>query len=372
MRTRVAIVGAGPQALTAAAYLVRGGLDPADLLVLDPSGTWMGSWRAAFARLGIAHLRSAAVHHPDPEPYALTAFARDHRRGTELLHRYGLPTTALFDDFCDEVIARYGLAHRVHPAAVIRLDADGGLHLADGTQLTARHVVWATNPSVSERPGPIPQVDWSADDQPTVAVVGGGLGAAHLAERALEAGAHVEWVLRRPLVIRDFDTDPGWLGPKEMRAFEAEPDPRRRLELVTAARSGGTVPAWIADRLGQAEQRGRVCRRVGAVTIDDHGVAVDGTRLAADRCWLALGDQPALGAAPALDRLCRALGVERVGDRPVLDHALRLPGSNVQVLGRLAQLRLGPTAGNLAGARRGAEAVVGQVLGVEVRYALSS
>jgi hypothetical protein len=51
---------------------------------------------------------------------------------------------------------------------------------------------------------------------------------------------------------------------------------------------------------------------------------------------------------------------------------MRVSGSVVQVMGRLAQLQLGPTAGNLAGARRGAEAVVGAVVGADAMYALTS
>jgi hypothetical protein len=66
------------------------------------------------------------------------------------------------------------------------------------------------------------------------------------------------------------------------------------------------------------------------------------------------------------------LGAERISGRPVLDSSMRVSGSVVQVMGRLAQLQLGPTAGNLAGARRGAEAVVGAVVGVDAMYALTS
>ncbi|MFM8945082.1 MAG: hypothetical protein ACKOJC_00005, partial [Actinomycetota bacterium] len=58
--------------------------------------------------------------------------------------------------------------------------------------------------------------------------------------------------------------------------------------------------------------------------------------------------------------------------RPELDRSLRLSGSVVHVAGRLAQLQLGPTAGNLAGARRAGELIVGAVVGAEAMYALSS
>ena len=387
-RVRVVIVGAGPQGLTAATYLVAAGLDPSDLTVVDPGGAWLHRWRTRFAQLGIEHLRSPSVHHPDPDPYALTGFARDLRRTDELVGRYGLPGTRLFDDFCDHVIADRGLGGVVRTDAVVDVDASGTVTLAGGERIVAQHVVWATDPAVAADvpEGATPSaravssaVRWEQVDLarhvPTVAVVGGGLTAAHLVDRALDAGSHVEWVTRRPVEARDFDTEPGWLGPKEMQAFVAVDDPEERLARVLAARGGGTVPAWMLQRLRRAEQAGRLCRRVGRVEVRDGEceaptVRVDGTPVAADQVWLAVGDRPCVSAAPPLARLCESSGVGLVGGRPLLDPSLRVAGGAVQVLGRLAQLRLGPTAGNLAGARRGAELVVAAVAGVDAMYAL--
>lgn len=389
VRVRVVIVGAGPQGLTAATYLVAAGLDPSELAVIDPAGAWLQRWRSRFAQLRIEHLRSPSVHHPDPDPYALTAFARDLRRTDELVGRYGLPGTRLFDDFCDHVIADRGLGEVVWSDTVVDVDASGAVTLAGGGRLVPEHVVWATDPSAAAE-GPAVETEtargaatsvvrWERVDPAghvaRVAVVGGGLTAAHLVERALDGGSHVEWITRRPVEARDFDTDPGWLGPKEMQAFAAVADPEERLVRVLDARGGGTVPAWMLQRLRRAEQAGRLCRRVGRVEVQDAGgatpaVRVDGTAVPVDQVWLAIGDRPCVSAAPPLARLCEASGVGLVGGRPMLDPSLRVAGGAVQVLGRLAQLRLGPTAGNLAGARRGAELVVAAVAGVDAMYAL--
>jgi len=385
-RARVAIVGAGPQALTAAVYLVHAGVDPNDVVVFDPSGVWLDEWHRSFARLGIEHLRSASVHHPHPQPYALLDFARAHRRAGEFFHTYSLPSTALFADFCTQLIDESGLAAVVRPDAVIEVTADGEILTQGGDRVRADHVVWATNSSVPAvvfpgREADMCRVDVEIAHRPgSVAVVGGGLTAAHLVERAVERGAHVEWLTRREVELRDFDTDPGWLGPKEMEGFAAEPDPRLRLERVFAARGGGTVPPWIMRRISRAEQAGRVCRRVGAIAIDGVdgvdgasvvGVRVDGVAVAVEQVILATGSRPCVAASPPLDRLCRSVDVECIDGRPVLDNSLRLPGSVVHVMGRLAQLQLGPTAGNLAGARHGAERVVGSVVGVDAMYALA-
>jgi cation diffusion facilitator CzcD-associated flavoprotein CzcO len=379
-RARVAIVGAGPQGLTIATYLVTAGVDPADLVVVDPAGDWLAQWRARFSALGIEHLRSPSVHHPHPDPYALTTFATEQRRTDELYHRYGLPSTKLFHDFCDRVIAERGLSGLVRRDSVASLTASGEVGLASGEHVVADHVVWATNPAVASpigRTGPVLHGEsiTSVHSGATVAVIGGGLTAAHLVARAVDAGAHVEWVTRRPVVEREFDTDPGWLGPLEMQGFARIADRAERLQRVIEARGGGTVPPWMMLRLRPAERSGQICRRVGRVEVEqdaggDVRVLVDGRHLVADVVWAATGDRPCTSAAPPLERLCDGLGVARHGGRPELDRMLRLPGSVVHVAGRLAQLELGPTAGNLAGARRAAELVVGAAVGVDAMYAL--
>ena len=380
-RARVVIVGAGPQGLTAAVYLVHAGVDPSDIVVFDPAGAWLSSWRRSFGHLKIEHLRSAAVHHPHPQPYALLEFAREHRRTSELRHTYSLPSTKLFDDFCSRLIDASGLDDAVRRDMVVEVSAAGAIETQSGARVTADHVVWATDPARPTATGDERRLIRSWDEVDVecragrVAIIGGGLTAAHLVERAVEAGSHVEWLTRRPVEQRDFDTDPGWLGPKEMHGFAAERDPRVRLDRVLAARGGGTVPPWMMSRIVRAERSGRVCRRVGDIVVAAHdgkpSVSVGGVPVVVDEVWSATGTQPCVTAAPPLDRLCRTLGVERISGRPVLDSSARLAGSVVHVMGRLAQLELGPTAGNLAGARRGAEAVVGTVVGVDAMYALA-
>jgi hypothetical protein len=359
-RPRVVIVGAGPHGLTAAMYLIEAGMRAGDLTIVDPSGEWMATWRSCFTQLGIAHLRSPAVHHPHPHPYALIDFASAGSRRSELVDRYGLPTTSLFHDFCTSLVTESGLADRVIADRVIGLHDDGLIELSSGSVLPADHIVWASNPSVANVvdeaaiPSGAHVTEWDhvvgSIDGGSVAVVGGGLTAAHLVDRALRGGTHVEWVTRRPVQVRDFDTDPGWLGPKEMSAFVSLTDMRARRRAVVEARDGGSVPAWMMRRLAAHERKGRLCRRLGA--IPRH----------VDAVWLALGTKPTVAADPALARWCAAHGIDTIDDIPVIDETLML-GARVQVLGRLAQLQLGPTAGNLAGARRGAEAVVSAVLG---------
>jgi cation diffusion facilitator CzcD-associated flavoprotein CzcO len=151
-----AIVGAGPHALTLVTHLLQKCKQLSHrFLVFDPSGTWLHQWQQQFAALEISHLRSPAVHHPDPNPYALRRFAES--RPHELFSPYDLPSTQLFADFCLDVIDRWQLQERVVKAKVTsiepltdRLHSRFRLWLQDGQSAIARRVILATGGGIPQ------------------------------------------------------------------------------------------------------------------------------------------------------------------------------------------------------------------------------
>lgn len=64
----VLVVGAGPHALTLAAYLAGQRSGASRLRVVDPSGRWLDRWHHQMAAYAIPVLRSPSVHHPHPDP----------------------------------------------------------------------------------------------------------------------------------------------------------------------------------------------------------------------------------------------------------------------------------------------------------------
>src|SRR5579883_1141341 len=160
----LAIVGAGPHALTLTTHLlqkrqkIRGKFS-----VFDPSGMWMSRWKQQFAALEIPHLRSPAVHHPDPNPFALRKFAES--RSYELFPPYDLPGTQLFEDFCQDVIRVWQLQEQVIPLAVKSIEPLPHhlrprfcLCLQDGQEVIARRVVLATNSAQIQIPDWVNQI----------------------------------------------------------------------------------------------------------------------------------------------------------------------------------------------------------------------
>lgn len=366
----VAVIGSGPHGLAAAVHLQArrpGRWQAGDLLVLDPTGHWLSIWNQRFAAYEIPCLRSPGVHAIDPEPYSLIDFAARTGRRDELSPCHSVPSTALFADHCTDVIDRHGLRHAVTQSCVETIephDACASLRLTDGNVVLARHVVLAANPAIATIPPWAPplgavhaaEVDLAA--LPTLAgehvlIAGGGLTAVHLAIGASRRGAAVTLVSRRPLVQRHFDTDPGWLGPKELDRFTAEPDPAVRRRLIHHARGGGTVPArWLEALTAAANIE---------ITVGDPETIAQQRR--PDRHWAATG----WGYDATSDALIAGLRKRNPtpihGGLPDLDRDLSWPGSNVHCLGAYAALRLGPTARNLAGAMVGAAAITTAISG---------
>ncbi|MEO1056969.1 MAG: NAD(P)-binding domain-containing protein [Actinomycetota bacterium] len=381
-RVDVCIVGAGPHGLAMAAHLLAATPSLRDrIAVVDPSGQWMHTWHEQFRRLEIDVLRSPSVHHPGVDPAALARFVDlGHLARSGL--PYDPPFTRVFAQYCTGLIELLELGDMVTPASVLQIDAGDVMtvHTTAGS-IEARHVVWTANTAsrvVPDRCTTVgdPSLCHSGDidlgrigslDGDHVVVVGGGLTAGHLVMGALARGADVTLVTRRPIVERDFDVEPGWLGPRYLDAFERLPTPAQRLQSARAGRGGGSMPEWMCRRIEHEIEAGRVehvISPISGATFGNAGgeVHVDGREIAAGRCWLATGTRPDVLADPAL-----AAHVDRhIDGVPVVDADLRVGAAPLHVTGRLATIEVGPAAGNLWGARTAARRISRALTGIDL------
>jgi len=390
----IAIVGAGPHALALVTHLLQKKKSMRGrFLVFDPSATWMSQWNHQFAALEIPHLRSPAVHQPDPDPHALRTFAES--RPNELFPPYDLPGTRLFQDFCQEVIRRSSLQTCVYPAFVVRIEPLKNhrrprfcLELSNGQTIVARRVVIANGggrPHIPEWVGQIQtnypperllhshQIDMRSLKLhgERVLIIGGGLTSGHLAVGAIQRGAQVLLMSRRTVKEKLFDADPGWLGPKYLKGFWAEPDWSVRSSMIQQARNGGSMTPAMLTQLRRNKRDGRVvfyeqCQVSQAKwSGDSWQVCCDNPAIHdcihdqnIDRIWLATGSQLDATNNSLLKDVLDAYPTDIVNGLPVVDEYLRWHGCELFVMGGLAALRVGPTARNLSGARMASDRIV--------------
>ncbi|MGD1949188.1 MAG: FAD/NAD(P)-binding protein [Leptolyngbyaceae cyanobacterium] len=389
--TDLAIVGAGPQALTLVTHLLQKKKSMRNrFVVLDPSGQWLQQWQHQFAAYEIPHLRSPVVHHPDPNPHALRAFAES--RADELFPPYDLPGTRLFQDFCQEVIHRWQLQDRVVSAQVehlepLRQQGRFRLTLTNGQILTARRVVLAIAGGVPHLP------DWVARPQnypldrlchshqvdlrglrlwgERILIVGSGLTAGHLALGAIARGAQVMMMARRTFYEKLFDAAPGWLGPKNLKGFHAEPDWQTRWQMIRDARDGGSLTPAVLTKLRRLERDGKLSfyeqcevhsakwKETSWQVVCSHPKAHHCiTHLPIDRIWLATGNTLDVNQWPLLSTVREHYPVPTVQGLPVLDKHLRWPGCNLFIMGGATALQVGPVARNLFGAKLACDRIV--------------
>lgn len=389
------MVGGGVHGVHLAIRLLDAGLASTETLaLLDPGARPLEAWLCRAERIGMDYLRSPIAHHLAPRPQDLGRFLK---RDRPLLRRPATrgpnrrPSLELFqahachlmEQFELDIVWRRGRAVGLGPSEhglgwAVQTDA--------GTSFTAASVVlalgadgalawpgWAGPGAVDPRVSHLLSAEGVVEDpQPgeRVAIVGGGLTAAQAAVRWAEGGADVTVLARHPVRVARYDTDSGWLGPKHMRAFWHLSSPRRRREVIDAARNRGTMTSEVARRLHLLRAEGAVrwdCVDVRSLEASASEVSLTLRPVDAGgplreqsfrRILLATGSGPARPGGAWLDRAAGLAGLPVAPcGFPVPDSFLRwAPG--LYVTGALAELVVGPVARNIAGAQRCADRIL--------------
>jgi len=275
--------------------------------VIDPK-PWLSMWRSRFESLEIQWLRSPAVAHPDIfDAFSLQSFAMTQGREGELLDSgaadskdvrglfevsggaWRLPSNALFQDFCNELIGR--LPHHFHKANVEDIqgsDVNFTIVTSGGSTLTSAAVVLGLGvPGLRVMPAALAQlpghltfhteeVERLAVLLPSqrVLVIGGGLTAIQAAHLAHRRGCQVVLCSRRPLTTRHFDVEVKWFDRR--RAFGCHykflslPS-EERVRMIKETRGGGSVPHLYMEDLKARVAAGGlevVCGEVEVVSHD--------------------------------------------------------------------------------------------------------
>jgi cation diffusion facilitator CzcD-associated flavoprotein CzcO len=380
------VIGGGIHGTHAALVLtVRAGVATDRLRILDPQPTLLARWNQCTGNVQMPFLRSPLVHHLGLGAFDLFEFSRtpEGKPFAAFAPPYDRPGYALFQAHCQHLLAQHRLTelHLQGAALGLRRLGERGwqVETPDGS-LEARRIILALG--LSDRPA---YPDWArlcrAAGAPVrhvfdrdvhtahlppwrhAVVFGGGISAAQLAlALAARQPGTVTLLMPHPVRIHQFDSDPGWLGPKYMRAFEAETSLERRRQMIREARHRGSMPKDVYHDLRRAAEHGELCLReanvTGATPQGDGRLLLSlmtGDTLETDNLLLATGFEPQRPGGPWLDEAIADYGLPVAPcGYPVVSKALRW-ARGLYVMGPLAELELGPTARNIAGARKAAD-----------------
>jgi cation diffusion facilitator CzcD-associated flavoprotein CzcO len=379
------IVGGGVHGTHLSHVLVTERSVPRDGVgVLDPHERALERWDECSENSGMKLLRSPYVHHLDTHPFSLRQFSRTPAsKGLGgLVGFYKRPALKLFRAHSESVIAEHGLEElRVRGRAAALERIAGGLRVTTASgSIDTRRVLLAV--SASEQPcwpewaaevhaagaavGHVFDPGFRRDRLPmreNVVVIGGGITAAQTAMAlAVDMPGRVTLLPRHPMRVRQFDSAPGWIGPRFLADFRRERDPMRRRAVIDRARNRGSLPADVAAELRRSLLSGQLRQRVTDVAgFEASGaecllqLADGGPPIVADQIILCTGFQARRPGGSWLDDAIREL------ELPCAPCGYPLSGPDLQwaegifVTGPLAELELGPVARNIVGARNAAD-----------------
>ncbi|WP_346657959.1 FAD/NAD(P)-binding protein [Staphylococcus sp. IVB6246] len=365
------IIGGGVHATTIGLQLRYLGLPVEQLAMIDPHEKLMGNFKMQTSRLSMPYLRSPLVHHCHPEPFDLKKFAKQQQYAQAMIGQYQRPRLDMFFDHTDKWVEAYTLEDtHIHQEAVDieQKDNHWEVTLDNGQIMKACHVVLAMGthrtPYLPDMYINQPDVQHihqrNFDDQKMAShVIGSGISAAHLVIKLLgeKRAEPIHLWVKKSLEVFDFDADPGWLGPKNMRGFQCEKDLSKRAEINCQERHKGSMPKEMYMKLMHAQDAGELIIHETPITkIENHQIHTEDTSVAYDGIYLATGFKMDLMQQPLIQSIMKRDDAQIMAGFPVLTTSLEwVP--NIYVSGMLADLELGPFARNIMGGRMAAQRI---------------
>jgi len=332
-------------------------------------------------------LRSPAVHHITPDALGIVEYAERHNRTNELAPPYSQPSTQLFWDFCNDAFAEFG-EHQVYyqfDVAKLRWDKGAGrfpfrllstnhqgfrsgcvvlaIGVDDCAYVPPEFVQWQRrypDQILHASQFSVDCEDEQYDNECRIVIVGGGLTAGTLAKSLGEQGHNVALIARKRLKTEQFDFPPVWLGPKALAEFANETNFQLRYETIQQNRGEGSITPDIMEALLNTPEVDIYPEtRIHNITTEAEGLPIQRLRVETTRgvmrdvtcVVLATGYRFNLRRYGFLTELLTQYPIPLVCGLPRLDADLQLhPIQNLFGTGTIAQLQIGPAAGNIAGA----------------------
>ncbi|WP_422124539.1 FAD/NAD(P)-binding protein [Planococcus sp. X10-3] len=383
------IVGGGIQGITMASYLIKQKkLAVEDLIIIDQHAEPLANWRRCTNVISMPYLRSPAVHHLDVNPFSLDAFGKKNvaSEAASFYGRYKRPSLLLFENHCDHLINDLELEQAwVQGAveAVSKITAGWQVHLQNAEKIQGENLVLAIGNSEQlswpewavalkdQFQAPVhhifdPALPDFGEMKAPFTVIGGGITAVHLAMKLSALFPEQVTLLKRhPFRIHDFDSDPGWLGPKEQIPFRKAGSYQKRRKLIAQARHKGSIPRDLYTKLLHQKRKNKL--RVEEMQIHHARFEKDAIQLydetgrmihRSGTVLLATGFESMMPGGNWLPSVIKENGLQCANcGFPIVNGNLQW-GQNLYVMGSLAELEIGPIAKNISGARQAAERII--------------
>jgi cation diffusion facilitator CzcD-associated flavoprotein CzcO len=379
------IVGGGIQGVTLAAFLLRRKKASVEgLSIIDPHDEPLSNWKHCTAAISMPYLRSPSVHHIDDGPFCLQSYVKDSKTKGAFFGRYKRPSLTLFNEHSRHVIKETGIREawmqgRVKEA--MKIEQGWSVSLQDGNTIETKNLAIAIG--IGEQPL-LPE--WAAkmkeDGCPSVyhifekgipdlsqlkgpfTVLGGGITAVHLAiSLSSRFPGQVTLLKRHPFRVHDFDSDPGWLGPKNQIGFRRLRSLKERRQQIKEARNKGSIPFDLLAKIKHLVNEKKLEIVDGDIQKAEwRGETIEmfnkeGLLHKTRKVLLATGFHAGLPGKEWLPSFIEkhSLPCAECG-YPIVAHSLQWsPG--LYVTGALAELEIGPIARNISGARQAAERI---------------
>jgi len=406
------IIGGGIGGVLTAVYLQKkGGVPPRNLRILDPHPSLLARWHANVQACGMRYLRSSSSHVLDSEFRSLRSFAAGskHFDEADFTPPYRRPSVRLFRAHTEHIMQTTGIPelHMKGSALSLSRNSKGALLVeTDEGVLKAENLIlalgagaqplrpaWAesvpgvqhlyepgfrSSPAHAGRPG---------RDKPHVVIVGGGIGAAqHACLLVRSYQAKVTVVARHEPTMSVFDFNPCYVGPACLPEFLSLENYGQRRRVLEQERYPGTMPpdvyaeiqalrdsgsiTWIRGEVAGLTRAHSEQGRGGLeknpqptmVQITPHQADANPQaeiELMCDELRLATGFAPEFNQIPFMRQIALEFNAPcEAGGVPV-------PGSSLEwvngvfVVGRAAELEIGPPAGNIIGMHNAVKRICG-------------
>lgn len=384
------IVGGGIQGITMASYLMKQkNLAVEDLMIIDQHAEPLANWRRCTNAISMPYLRSPGVHHLDVNPFSLGAFAKKNDAGeaASFYGRFKRPSLLIFENHCDHLINDLALKRawvQGTVEAINKTTTGWQVHLRNAEKVQGENLVLAIGNSEqlswpdwamelkNQLQAPVhhifdPALPSFGDMKAPFTVVGGGITAVHLAMKLSALFPEQVTLLKRHRFrIHDFDSDPGWLGPKKQISFRKAASYQKRRKLISQARHKGSIPRDLHTKLLHQQRKKKL--RIEEAEVHHAGFEKQSIELydetgrmihRSGTVLLATGFESMMPGGNWLPSVIKENQLQcATCGFPIVNGNLQW-GQNLYVMGSLAELEIGPIAKNISGARQAAERIIG-------------